>query len=358
MFDGSLPEIGDLSALSDAELVDAAGGWARAENAACARKLAVMAEIFSRRTAGDAGERESWWIDPDAAVAAELAAALNVSTGMALHQTHRGVALRDRLPRVAALFEAGLISDLLVRTIVSRTYLIDDEAMAAVDAHLARRVTRWGALSVAKTEAAIDALVDEHDPGALRRSQNAASEQTVQFGSASDVPGVTSIYVRLNSPDATLMEQNVEDVARSVCDADPRSIDERRSLAMAARVNRTAFECACGDPDCTGGAIGDAPAKNAVVYVVADEKSVDAATTPPAPVDAAHSEPDPAPVESEPCRVPPAFVFGAGIMPSALLGGILERSRIREVRHPGDAPPVPRYVPPAPMADFVRCRDL
>ena len=63
------------------------------------------------------------------------------------------------------------MSDLLVRTIVSRTYLIDDaEAMAAVDAALAERVVRWGALSVKKTEEAIDALVDEHDPGALRRA--------------------------------------------------------------------------------------------------------------------------------------------------------------------------------------------
>src|SRR4051794_25230783 len=301
MFDGSLPEVAVLSGLSDAALVDAAGGWARAENAAGARKLAVMAEIFVRRTASEAEERELWWIDPDAAVAAELAAALNVSTGMALHQTHRSVALRDRLPRVAALFEAGMISDLLVRTIVWRTYLLDDDALAAVDAGLARRVTRWGALSVAKTEAAIDALVDEHDPGALRRSQTAASEQTVQFGSPSDVAGVTSIYVRLNSPDAALMEQNVDDVARSVCDADPRSTDVRRAHAIAAKVNGTAFECACGAPDCTGGPSGDAPAKNTVVYVVADEESVDAATTAPAasesapvdtaPVYAARSEP-------------------------------------------------------------------
>ena len=73
-----------------------------------------------------------------------------------------------------------MISDLLVRTIVSRTYLIDDaEAMAAVDAALAERVTRWGALSVKKTEDAIDALVDEHDPGALRRASQAAMNETV-----------------------------------------------------------------------------------------------------------------------------------------------------------------------------------
>ena len=37
--------------------------------------------------------------------------------------------------------------------------------MAKVDAALAARITGWGALSVAKTEAAIDALVDEYRPG-------------------------------------------------------------------------------------------------------------------------------------------------------------------------------------------------
>ena len=95
-----------------------------------------------------------------------MAAAVNISQGMALHQTHRGVALRDRLPQVAALFAEGLVTDLLVRTIVWRTYLITDAAaMAAVDRALADRITGWGALSVAKTEAAIDALVDEYRPG-------------------------------------------------------------------------------------------------------------------------------------------------------------------------------------------------
>jgi hypothetical protein len=43
MFDGSPPEIGDLAALDDAALVDAAAGWARTENAACARKTAPTA---------------------------------------------------------------------------------------------------------------------------------------------------------------------------------------------------------------------------------------------------------------------------------------------------------------------------
>lgn len=183
MFDDVLPEISDLASLTDAELVDAASGWVRRENAACARKLAVMAEMFARRTGlAAAADRESWWLDPQCAVAAEMSAAAHVSQGLALHQIHRGVALRDRLPAVAALFEAGVISDLMVRLIVGRTYLITDEqAMAAVDAALAHRVTRWAVWSKAKTEAAVDALVDEHDPAALRRCRASAAHPSVQF---------------------------------------------------------------------------------------------------------------------------------------------------------------------------------
>ena len=64
MFDGSLQEIGDLPGLEDAALIDAVRGWARAENAACARKQAVMAELFARRTGLDADERELWWAIP------------------------------------------------------------------------------------------------------------------------------------------------------------------------------------------------------------------------------------------------------------------------------------------------------
>ena len=80
--------------------------------------------------------------------------------------------------------------------------------MAAVDAALANRITGWGALSVAKTEAAIDALVDEHDPGALRRCRESAV-QPRQCSSAHPPmsPGSTSMWARLNAPDAALIEQ-------------------------------------------------------------------------------------------------------------------------------------------------------
>ena len=349
-----------------------------------------MAEIFTRRTGLPAGERELWWVDPEAAVAAELAAAQNISRSLALHQTHRGVALRDRLPKVAALFQAGLISDLLVRAIVWRTYLIiDDEAMAAVDADLAAQVTRWGLLSITKTEQAIDALVDQHDPAALRRSRDSESSRTLEFGSPSDAPGITSMWARMYAADAALIQHRVQEMARSVCEADPRTLAERLADALVALAAGTELACGCGQSDCV--AAGRAvPATTAVVHVVTDAATVAAAAAAPTPTDGpppALAEPsNPAAESAEPatpinpnpgepaalllsasqavsadppsCPAPPAFVIGGGILPVPLLAATLERAAVREVRHPGDAPPEPGYRPSRALGEFVRCRDL
>jgi hypothetical protein len=415
VFDGSLPEVAELAALSDAAVVDAVSGWARVESAACARKQAALAEQFARRTGLGAGDRESWWIDPEAAVSAELAAALNVSAGMALHQTHRGVALRDRLPRVAQLFEAGVIGDLLVRAIVWRTYLIDDvEAMAKVDAALAEQVRGWGPLSVAKTEQAIDALVQTYDPGAVRRSRSTVSSRDVQFGSRHDEAGLTSVWARMFAGDAAVFKARVQEIAQTVCEADPRTAAERRSDALTALgAGHDALVCGCGDPDCpAAGGQGAASPVSTVVHVVADAVTMDVArrqsgadepdptdppdpepgpthppgpgpTHPPGPgptdpvdpvapaSDAATDEHEPAAAaqpetvaEPDPAAcapvswVRPGFVMGGGIVPTPLLAAMLGRARVREIHHPGQAGPEPGYRPSARLAEFARCRDL
>jgi hypothetical protein len=45
-------------------------------------------------------------------------------------------------------------------------------------------------------------------------------------------------------------------------------------------------------------------------------------------------------------------------MPAPLLAATVERATVREIRHPRDAPPEPRYTRSRALADFVRCRDL
>lgn len=343
MFDGLLPEIDDLAVVDDAALVDAIKGWSRAESAASARKLAAVAELFCRRTGLDsAQDRQDWWIDPDGAVSVELGAALGTSRGLALAQAHRGVALRDRLPQVAELFVAGEITDLLVRAIVWRTQLVEDsEALAAVDEELAARVRRWGALTVTKTEQAIDAIVLDHDASALRRTSAAIRKRDVQFGSPTDEPGFTSLWARLYAHDGAALQQRLDEMVRSVCSGDPRTVAERRADAMAVLGTSAHLSCRCGDAACPADQPGDATS-NIVVNVVVNESTVESATG----------------TEPQRCRAPAAFVMGAGIMPAPLLAATLGRSRVREIRHPGDAPPEPRYASSLELANFVRCRDL
>jgi Domain of unknown function (DUF222) len=305
-----------------------------------------MAELFGRRTGLAAGEREDWWVDPQAAVGAESGAAQNVSAWMALAQAHRGVVLADRLPTIAALFAAGLISEVLVRTIEYRTALVTDaQAIAAVDELLAEHVIAWVPLSARKTERAIDAIVDRVDPGGLRRSRTATCDRDVHFGSPRDEAGFTSMWARLYAPDAVVLQGRVEEMSRSVCQYDPRTLGERRSdalTAVAAGIQQLA--CGCDSADCPAAARDVPPSATAVIHVVADAATVDSAPT----FDAQPHGP-----------VPPAFVIGAGVMPTPLLGGILEHATRREIDHPGDdPPPEPRYTPSRALADFVRCRDL
>ncbi|MGE2738064.1 DUF222 domain-containing protein, partial [Mycolicibacterium vaccae] len=414
MFDTADSGVTDLRAVSAAALVDTARDCSRAENMAAARKLAVMAELFDRRTAlSTAAERENWWVDPDAAVAAELAAALGVTQGLALAQTHRGVALRDRLPRVEALFAQGLVSDLLVRAIVYRTGLITDAAvMAEVDAALARQVGFWGALSQVKVEQAIDATVISHDPAAQRvPATGVGRERRIEFGDPADPPGLTSVQARMHAGDAAALRDRIKAIAGTVCAADPRTLRTLRDDALAAICwGFDALACRCGQADCEGAA-RPAPIPNTTVYLITDTTTLDTATasseaaaagtvgtddaaaaesapveTPaqirpdrPSPADAP-AEPaieakpqvdapaEPAieakpPAEAEPATPAtpapkPALLFGAGLLPAAALHPLLGNARIRTIVHPGNSPAEPRYLPSRALAEFIRCRDL
>jgi hypothetical protein len=371
MFDLPAIDLDDLATADDAAVVDAIRGWTRVEDAACARKLAAIAELFCRRTGQDAGEREHWWLDPVSAIAAELGAAQGTTQGLALAQTHCGVALRDRLPKIAALFAAGEISHLLVRAIVWRTGLImDPEAMDHVDTALAAQVTQWGPMSVKKTEQAIDALVDEHDPGALRRTRIASRGRAVVIGSPNDEVGIADLWGRLYATDAATLDRRLNQLARSVCADDPRTLAQRRADALGAlAAGQDLLACGCGSANCPAGEPGSAPS-NVVIHVVAHAAAVASrpsaelsGESPYTPVRVNRDTPlpdllVPKPADSEPRIAPPGIILGGGVLPTPLLAALMDRATIRPIHHPGDSPPEPGYRPTAALEAFVRCRDL
>jgi Domain of unknown function (DUF222) len=200
--------------------------------------------------------------------------------------------------------------------------------------------------------------------------------------------GSPACGARLYAPDAAVLKQRVEEMARGVCDEDPRTLGERRSdalTAMAAGIHELA--CECGNTDCPAAHRDATPPATAVIHVVADAATVEAGRTeatggtpPPDPAPAAAADlADPAPatasdVDAKPvtpapvaesagvppafapapateragaqpafCPAPPAFVIGSGVLPAPLLATTVERATVREIRHPGDAPPEPHY---------------
>ncbi|MGV0602700.1 DUF222 domain-containing protein, partial [Mycolicibacterium pulveris] len=155
----------ELRSVEEADLVAEIQACTRAEAQAAARRLAATGELAARATDPDDDERQQWLVDLWACAAAEVSAAMGISHHRAKQQLAIGLSLRERLPKVAALFSAGAISAALVATITWRTHLVISAELAArIDAAIAEHARGWGALSQQRLELAIDAIVETHDP--------------------------------------------------------------------------------------------------------------------------------------------------------------------------------------------------
>ena len=128
----------------------------------------------------DSGEQADCAMDTWDAVAAQVAAALQCSIAMGSSYVRYAVALRERLPEVGRLFQAGEIDYRSFQTIVFRTDLITDaEALARVDALLAMRLSRYPSLTRGRLAAEVDRAVAKADRDAVRRAREAFRDRYV-----------------------------------------------------------------------------------------------------------------------------------------------------------------------------------
>jgi uncharacterized protein DUF222 len=373
MFDAGLPDLEDLCAADDSMVIAAVTGWACVEAAASARRLAAIAELVRRRADGPT-ECAQWSCDNWDSMAAEVAAALHVSHGVASGQMYLGVALRNRLPKVAAVFAEGMLSARLVAAIVSRTDLIKDEAaLELADKALAEEAIRFGPLSVAKTDAAIDSIVDRYDPAALRRTRAAARGRDVVIDSAKGRDGTTNFWGSLYSTDAAALDRRLTQMADQVCDDDPRTVAQRRADALgalAAGADRLA--CGCGDGACPAAVDVDQRARTIVINVIAEESALTASPDPhmsgqraerpftPGTTLSEALAPDPEPdLPGDGIKRSAGRVVSGGAVPTPLLAELIRGgAKVVPVLHPGDAPAESGYRPSAALERFVRCRDM
>ena len=359
MFDSELSSVEALRGADDATVVAAIEEWNRVEAAAGARRLHAIAELTSRRCDRE-GQRAQWACDGWDSAAAEVAAALGVRHGKACSQMQLALALRHRLPRVAALYLEGKVSYRVIAAIAWQIDLVEDgEPVTLIDTALAKQAARWGRLSDYQLAQAIDFWVDLHDPGALRRTRNRAQGRCLQVGDKDDKSDITSVWGRLYAADAALLKRRLMAMAHGVCDDDPRTISQRRadSLgALAAGADRLA--CTCTNPQCPS-AGNDGRAANVVIHVVADESALVARPDPQMSGEPqTEPRPEPDPPFQTPAKAPAGLLFGGGIVPTPLLAELIRRgAKVRGVRRPSDTPES-GYRPSAALEEFVRVRDL
>ncbi|MEE3067561.1 MAG: DUF222 domain-containing protein [Actinomycetota bacterium] len=343
---------------------------ARAEAAAAAHKLQAIAELVSLRADGPV-DRGSWSCDNWDAIAAEVAAAQGISHGTASGQMYLAVALRDRLPRVAALFARGVVSARMATALVWRTDLITDpRTLQIVDAALASEAARFGPLSVAKSSQAIDAIVDRHDPAAVRRTRAATRGRDVVISPADSNSGTAALWGSLLATDAALLERRLTQMAHQVCDGDPRTLAQRRADALGTlAAGSDLLACTCGAPECPAAPDTDPRASAVMIHVIAGEAALDAAADPcisgeltsrPLTADTPLRialAPDPEP--PAPPWTPAAHIRGGGMVPAPLIAELIRNgAKVRPVVHPAEAGPEAGYHPSAGLQRFVRCRDL
>ena len=355
MFDSLGMDRVTLSDADDAAVVAAIEESARVEAAAGARRLAAIAELVSRRC-DKPGERAHWSCDFWDFAAAEVAAALGVNHSKASGQMQLSLALRHRLPKVAALFMAGQVSHRVVAAIAWQTDLVVDDGPAAqIDTALAERATTWGRLSDYKLAQAIDVCVDRYDPGALRRIRARARSRDLHVGDRDDACDTTSVWGRLYATDAAVLDRRLMQMAHGVCDDDARTVAQRRADALgalAAGADRLA--CTCDNPHCRSGG-SDGRASQVTIHVVTEASALE---TPPDPLmNGSDRDPEPEPPDAS-VKPPAGVLLSGGIVPTPLLAELIRSgATVRKVQRPGPAPES-RYRPSTALEEFVRVRDL
>ncbi len=324
-------QLGTFVGVDDAGVVDVITDAARWQNAICARELAAIGELYSRRAPEDDVDRENWAIDGHENVVAEVAAALHTSRGRARGRLRYAIVLRERLPRVAEVFARGLIDFRMMAAVVSRTELIEDPTLVAeLDTAIARQAPNWMRLSGPKLFERIDMWVVRFDPAGKRVRGERIENRYVEI--APTDAGLAGVWAQLHATDGVALDQKLDAIAGTVCTADPRTKQQRRADALAALIaGLPVMRCQCESPDCS--AAQRRPATNVVIHVLAEQATI---------VGDSQS---------------PGYLAKFGPIASTALRDMATTAKLKPLVVPLKGPEQ-GYRPSSALTEFVRCRDL
>ncbi|MGV0162707.1 HNH endonuclease signature motif containing protein [Mycobacterium colombiense] len=312
----------------------------REESILVARRLAAVAALLRHRVAAaERPDREYAEIVGFEQTAAEVAAAMNLSPMAASYLVSYAEALDVRLPNIAALLAAGRTDWRTVRLIIGRTDLVTDEALIAkLDRSLAERIGNWHGWSRQRIVNAVDAAVRTADPDAARERRLAAEDQRC-IGISAAADGMAEVHGSVAASAAVAFDRRLSQLAKQVCPADPRTMDQRRADALGALAEGRELACACGQADCPV-RVGahdrddDRPGARVVINVVAGERTV-------------HDD-----------GAEPGYLEGYGVIDAEQVRRLAAAASVlvaNPVTSPAEAL---RYQPSAALERAVRCRDL
>ncbi|WP_408633159.1 DUF222 domain-containing protein [Mycobacterium hippophais] len=232
------------------ELISAVLAAVRRENQQAAARLTAIGDLYALRFAERDEISDQWAVDTQCAVAAEVAAALNIGHGSASIQVGLARGLRERLPLVAAVFRAGDLSMAVVDVLLHRTSLITDpDILAGVDAALAGAAVRLMTLSHGQLCGHVDRIIARQDRDAVRRRKRAAELR--EFWVNDGLDGMSTFGGTMSTVDAQIFERSVDAMADTVCPDDPRTKRQRRVDAIAAVCSGAErLPCQCANADC------------------------------------------------------------------------------------------------------------
>ena len=167
-----------------------------------------------------------------------------------------------------------------------------------------------------------------------------AAEDERHIGISATDNGMAELYGTVAAGAATAFDRRLSQLAKQVCPADPRTLDQRRADALAALTQSRDVACAWGQPRCPTRAADTATAQRGpggaqvVINVVASDHTV-------------HGD-----------SPPPGYLQGYGVIDAEQVRELAATAALHVIdpfTSPVDAL---RYQPSAGLERVVRCRDL
>ncbi|MDI9915879.1 HNH endonuclease signature motif containing protein [Rhodococcus sp. IEGM 1379] len=315
---------------SDCALIDLISDLHSCEAKLVERKLAAVAEFFTRRSA-ERTATGTWSSTAHELAESEIGAVLTMGRAGAGKLIGLGFALKTRLHRTRAAMARGELDLYRVSLIESATAnvseeLIDEVERVVLEQILAPAVDGGTGLTGRRLTGVIDRIVARVDPEGMReRRRRALAERFVGVSAMED--GMARIVGSIPAEQARLFDGRLRELALSVCRHDSRTYEQRRADALGALLDGSAvLPCDCGRVDCPQDRSGLTVVRRPLVVVVMTESTF----------------------QGGGCGTPggdePAHLDGYGAISAEHARDIAKDAIVKEVRVPAEEVPASAFV--------------